>query len=992
MRRVVLFVLLLTCLPLAPAKDEGLPPGVRNTQDPKDVPTTPQQAVRSFKAPPGFNVTLFAGEPKVCQPIALAFDDRGRLWVAECFSYPQWSQDGKGQDRILIFEDTDGDGTFDKRTVFWDKAYNLTGIQIGHGGVWVCCAPHLLFIPIREGDKPGKPEVVLDGWSLRSGHNMFNGLTWGPDGWLYGCHGILAESRVGRPGTPDDKRTRLNCAIWRYHPTRKTFEVVCHGTTNPWGLDFDEHGEAFFTNCVIGHLWHAVPGAHYKRMYGQDYDRYAYDLIDATSDHLHWGGGSWTSSRGGKGIHSVAGGGHAHAGCLLYLGDNWPDKYRNSLFTCNLHGNRINRDLVERRGCGYVGRHAPDFLTSDNPWFRGIALVGGPEGAAYVSDWCDYGECHDNDGVHRSSGRIYRVAYGKTTPLNGLDLCRKSDAELVKLQLHKNDWYVRRARVLLAERAAAGKSMNEVHKALHRMFADNPDPARKLRALWALYVTGGARPAWLVKQLDHANEHIRSWAIRLLGDEGTPGADTLRKFTALAAEDASGLVRLYLASVLQRLPLAERLPIAKRLAARAEDADDHSQPLMIWYGIEPAIVADRTAGLALATQTRMPKLRRFIARRLAEADDLDGLVGALGRVEEAAVQRDLLQGLREGLKGRKSVKLPAHWKQAKAKLAVSSLPEVREGARLLAVLFDDPEALAALRRTVGDAAAPVAQRTDALKALTDKGTTDLPPLLFRLLDDRAVRGPVLRALAAFRSEETPKAILRVYKSLTPTEKQDAIVTLASRPKYALALLHAVERKEVPRADVSPFAARQMQDLGNAEVSARLAKVWGQVRRTPEEKQRLIRKYKKMLTPQVLAKADLSHGRLVFSKTCQQCHALFGEGHKIGPDLTGSNRFDLHYILENSVDPSAVIGRDYQLVNVVTKKGRLVSGIVVEETERALTLQTPTERVVVSKADIEERKVSPVSMMPEGQLEKLRADELRDLVAYLASKKQVPLPK
>src|SRR5260370_24828131 len=184
MRCFVLFASLIGYFAMASAKDEGLPPGIRDTQDPKDVPTTPQEAVRSFKAPPGFNVTLFAGEPKVCQPIALAFDDRGRLWVAECFSYPQWTADGKGQDRILIFEDTDGDGTFDKRTVFWDKAYNLTAIQVGHGGVWACCAPHLLFIPFRDG-AAGKPEVVLDGWSLRSGHNMFHGLTSDPDPCLH---------------------------------------------------------------------------------------------------------------------------------------------------------------------------------------------------------------------------------------------------------------------------------------------------------------------------------------------------------------------------------------------------------------------------------------------------------------------------------------------------------------------------------------------------------------------------------------------------------------------------------------------------------------------------------------------------------------------------------------------------------------------------------------------------------------------------------------
>ena len=218
--------------------------------------------------PEGFEVTLFAGEPHVRQPIAMEFDDRGRLWVAEFYSYRNWKPEGK--DRILIFEDTDGDGRFDKRKVFWDKGNYLTGLQLGFGGVWICNAPTLAFIPDRDGDDvpDGPPEVLLDGWSTEGKHNVLNGLKWGPDGWLYGMNGITAPSKVGKPGTPDDKRIDINCGIWRYHPTRHNFEVVAHGTTNPFGMDFDEHGQAFFTNCVIGHLWHLIPGAHYKRMFG----------------------------------------------------------------------------------------------------------------------------------------------------------------------------------------------------------------------------------------------------------------------------------------------------------------------------------------------------------------------------------------------------------------------------------------------------------------------------------------------------------------------------------------------------------------------------------------------------------------------------------------------------------------------------------------------------------------------------------------------------
>src|ERR1043165_2284286 len=228
MRRLIFATLFCTPRP-AFAKDKPLPP--------RDAPT-------KMTLPAGFKATLFAGEPDLVQPIAFCFDDRGRLWVAECLSYPNWESDPKkGKDRIVIFEEGDN-GAHKKRTVFADNIQNISGIQYGFGGVFVCSTPNLIFIPIKD-DKPGEPQILLDGWSLKGQHNVFNSLTWGPDGWLYGCSGILNESKVGPPGTPDKDRVRINCGVWRYDPTKKKFEVVAHGTTNPWGLDFDEHGEVF---------------------------------------------------------------------------------------------------------------------------------------------------------------------------------------------------------------------------------------------------------------------------------------------------------------------------------------------------------------------------------------------------------------------------------------------------------------------------------------------------------------------------------------------------------------------------------------------------------------------------------------------------------------------------------------------------------------------------------------------------------------------------
>ena len=279
--------------------------------------------------------------------------------------------------------------------------------------MWALCAPELLFIPdANRDDVPdGKPVVVLDGWDASAvRHNIVNGLKWGPDGWLYGRHGILATSLVGKPGASASQRVPINCGIWRYHPTREVFEAVAHGTTNAWGFDYDDHGEMFFINTVIGHLWHVVPGAHYRRMYGTDFNPHLYQLIEQTADHFHWDTGeTWSDIR--KGVSPTtdkAGGGHAHSGLMIYLGGNWPDRYRNTVFTVNLHGRRLNNDRLERFEAGYVGKHEPDLLQSDDPWFRGIDLIYGPDGGVYIADWTDVGECHENDGVHRTSGRIYQ--------------------------------------------------------------------------------------------------------------------------------------------------------------------------------------------------------------------------------------------------------------------------------------------------------------------------------------------------------------------------------------------------------------------------------------------------------------------------------------------------------------------------------------------------------------------------------------------------------
>jgi putative membrane-bound dehydrogenase-like protein len=624
MLRMKYLLLLALALPLCPAQDPeslGYPKGTKNTEDPKNVPLPPQEAFKLLTVPDGFKATLFAAEPDVSQPISMAFDERGRLWVAECYSYESSGGPWKSaiRDRILIFEDTKGDGHFDKRKIFWDGAENLTSCLPGLGGVWCSTTPNVIFIPdANHDDVPdGPPVVLLNGWNDgKIGHCVVNGLQWGPDGWLYGNQGIQGDSLVGKPGASENERVKFNGGIWRYHPTKKIFEVVCEGTTNPWGLDWDDYGQAFFTNCVIGHLWHVIPGAHYERMYGKDFTPNTYQLLKSCSDHIHYAGKDWTKSRAGA-EHDVLGGGHAHAGAMIYLGDNWPQTYRSSIFMVNIHGHRVNQDILERRGSGYVGKHGPDFLRSTDPWFRCLNLKYGPDGGVYISDWCDVGECHDTHAVHRTSGRIYKVTYGDAKKTTGVDLGKSSDLDLVAFQLHANDWYVRQARRLLQERSIGGKDMTEAHAALKKMLAENPDATRKLRAIWALFASGGLTEKDLLPLLDHENEHVRSWAVRLLVDDRNASAAAAEKFASMAAKDASPLVRLFLASALQRLEPAQRWPIVQALAQHAEDAEDPNLPCMIWYGTEPLVTSDLAKASALAADCKIPFLRQSIARRIA---------------------------------------------------------------------------------------------------------------------------------------------------------------------------------------------------------------------------------------------------------------------------------------------------------------------------------------------------------------------------------------
>ena len=956
----------------------------------------PKEAPKIMSLPEGFRAMLYAGEPDIVQPIAFTIDQRGRLWVVEGLQYPLRAAGDKGADRILVFEDSKGTGHFDKRTIFYEGLNLVSGIEVGFGGVYIGAAPYLLFIPVSNWDDPkpgGSPQVLLDGFGWHDTHETLNTFSWGPDGWLYGCHGIFTQSFVGKPGTPRSERVHINAGIWRYHPTKHVFERFAEGTSNPWGLDFDQHGQMIIEACVIPHLWHVIQGAHYERQAGQDDNPYVFDDLKTIADHLHWAKAKdpWAAN----GHSAAVGGGHAHAGMLVYQGNSWPKQFNGNYFMNNIHGARINMDIPEVKGSGFVGHHGKDFIEFNDYWSQIVNLRGDQDGSVYMIDWYDATQCHTTDPtkVDRGNGRIFKIVYGDTKTTQ-VALDKLSDVELAKLTLDPNDWYVRTARRILQERAAAGKLDPAARKELLDILANNPDETRELRALWALHVTGGVPHDAATAQLARADKpYVQAWTIQLLCENKDPSEDAVREFARLAKQSRSPVVRLYAASACQRSPLQQTWDIVAGLLSHAEDAADHNLPLMDWYALEPLAGTDPERALGLAEHTQLPNILAFTVRRIGAVGDrgaIAALTHSLSRVNDDQRRLEVLGGIAESLRGRRSVPMPDGWTTIEQQLQRSSNLAIRDEMAALSVTFGSQQAIAFERQVLADRTAGPAKREAAMQALLAVKDPILPRTLQGLLADPSMQASALRGLAQYDDPQTPKAIVARFGSFDVQEKKDALNTLASRPSFARELLAAVASGAIPSREVSADLVRQLRNLHDSKLDEQVTKIWGVLRDSPQDKLNRMAELRKIVegpgpTP------DPSHGRMLFTQTCSQCHTLFDTGGHVGPDITGSNRADLSYLLQRVVDPNFLIPNEYRPTIVRTTDDRTIIGIIKKEDTHAITLQTANELITVPRNEIQVQKLSPLGMMPEGLLDAMNPNDIRDLIAYLRSPAQVPLP-
>lgn len=951
---------------------------------------TPEKAVASMTLQEGFNVNVYASEPMMTQPMAFCWDAKGRMWVAENRDYEtrQTGFSNDGHSRILILEDTDRDGVADRRKVFSEGIPFPSAMAVGMGGLWLGAPPNLLFIPDHDQDDQAdmdKIEVRLTGWGIRDRHETLNSLIWGPDGWLYGLQGYATPSQVGKPkgagklysakepfpekiefdGQPAD----INGGVWRYHPSKDRFEVVAHGFSNPWGIDYDAKGQLFITACVIPHLWHVIPGGIYHRQGGSHYNPHVYSDIRTIADHAHQS---------------------AHGGARVYQSDAFPSQYKGRIFMANIHEHAVLTDILQPKGSGFVGRHGDDFALANNAQWVGFSIEVGPEGAVYALDWHDADIC-GKEVLNKETGRIFRFMPQKSNAVDFegrySDLNSLSDVALAKMQSMESVWHATHARTILQHRALSRAIDPAGIEVLRQQYASAPSVDLRLRGLWTLHVIGQLPTATLIAGLREREEYVRAWSIQLLCEDRQIPTNAAAELIKMAGQDASPVVRLYLASAAQRLDKPTSWSILENLARHTEDADDHNIPKMIWFALEPLVLQDPSRAIALAEAARIPLLTRHVARRLGSAEQFTGLLASL-KDAQGEVQLNLLLGMRDAVDGRYDMKSPPAWAEVYQRLRTSG-GEAARIALQLSQQFGDSVAAEAMVKTLLDASADPNDRRQALQGLAGRKRAEIKSQLIPLLKDDALRRDAIRAVGAFDDVAFAKELLQRYSQLSGEDRQEVVNVLASRPSYGAALTDAIRRNEVPKRDVPAYVARLLRRVvGNSFVD-----VWGPIDELGVDKEANFAKARELLKEDALRQANPGNGRLLFNRTCAACHKMYGYGGEIGPDITGANRSNLEYLLSNIITPSAIIQDAYKMHIILMADGRVFSGIPAEENERQLKLRVADrpDPITIVVSEIESREVAAVSMMPEGILANLKDQEVLDLFAYLQSLQQVSLP-
>jgi glucose/arabinose dehydrogenase/mono/diheme cytochrome c family protein len=885
--------------PFTPSMEEftktfkGAGEGVDGAGDEK--PYSLEESLRHFQVVSGLEMAAVAGEPIIRQPLNLHFDERGRLWVVQYLQYPFPAgvkivkydrylravfdkvpppppNHDRGADKITILEDKDGDGKFESHKDFVTGLNMVSSVAVGRGGVWVLNPPYLLFYPDRNRDDvpDGDPQVHLSGFGLEDTHAVANSLHWGPDGWLYGTQGSTTTANV--------KGVKfLGQAIWRYQPETRQFELFAEGGGNTWSLEFDSKGRLF-------------SGTNYGSTRGLHYAQTGY-YIKGFSKH-----GPLTNPFAFGYFQHMAHSGYQprfSSVLMIYEGGALP-AYEGQIISGMSLTRRVQASRILPDTSTFKTVDTEAVVLTDNRWFRPVDIKLGPDGTVYIADWHDIRLSHlsPQDNWDKAGGRIYRLQAQGAVPVKPFDLGTLSSKELIGYLSHKNKWFREQARRVLADRRD-----QSIVPRLHEIIRQSRGQ-QALEALWALYVSGGFSEIFASESLNHPDEYVRYWTVRLLGDSRKVSAGIQAKLVSMAKTEMNPEVRSQLASTCKRLPARDAFPIIRALLLRAEDTNDLHIPLLLWWAIEDKAISDRDLVLELLKDSavwKTPLFREHIASRIGQRyaaergesyytfsgdylgvysewkSKLDPKVAhrnletSARLLELASADTDaeiLLRGMDDGLQ----------------KETLKTVPTALESqiTRLLARRPQSPAVLSFALRTGNKKAADAAvqqlsdesvaegDRKRLMAALADCQIVSAVPALLDVLAKTSSRDSKIRALEALRQFDDPgiaQRVVELYPHMDTPVRSAALDTMISRKAWARLLLESVDRGLVNPQDVAQPRLVSMRSFGDSRINELIAKHW------------------KDKTPGIVEQAFVKQGEETYNKVCGYCHLGNGEGMK-----------------------------------------------------------------------------------------------------------------
>ncbi|WP_146408666.1 DUF7133 domain-containing protein [Allorhodopirellula heiligendammensis] len=955
-------------------------------------PTPVDIALTQFEVIEGLEIQSVAAEPDISQPLFISWDSRGRMWVVQYRQYqfpaglkivrydqhlravfdrvPEPPPLGTpGADKVTVFEDTDGDGVYDSHKDIITGLNIASSVQVGHGGIWVLNPPYLLFYPdANQDDVPdADPEVHLAGFGLQDTHSVANSLTWGPDGWLYGCNG---STTVGDVSSAVTKGVRFQGqCVWRYHPDTKVFEIYAEGGGNNFSLEIDSKGRVFTgTNGGNTRGYYFPQGSYSEKNWGKHgplTNPYAFGFFHAMKFD-------------GDGRR------FPQAFCI-YEGGLLPTEYEQGIIAPNSLHNLVWHSQRIPDGSTYRTVDLPNLLETSDRWFRPVYAGVGPDGAVYMADWYDSRLSHVSpvDDWHKESGRIYRVVPSDASPsYQQGDLNKASNEELMSYFSHQNKWVRQRAVLELGWRGDAA-----VTEPLIKLV----DEQASLEALWALSMIGRFDATLASRWLSHSDAHIRRWVVRLLGDRHEDHSG----LAVMAATEPDVQVRSQLAATAKRLSPAVGLDIVAALLRHENDAHDPHMPLMNWWAIEahadvwPAVAtmfADKS--IWNLSMVKHDVLRRLIQRYASASDDenLHHCAQLIEMAPDDEARALLIQGIDMAYQGRAIPQLPISLDRALAEYKAS----LGESNLILSLRRGDSRAIVDAIELLASPQSNLPLAIEAANVFGEIHHPDATKNLLALATGNRTSEPALQrvAIASLRKYDAASigtTLLASFGSRVSEEhglRAAAFRTLASRPVWALQLLEELTQWRLQRDHVPYDVIQQLRTYEDPQIAEQVKRVFGPISTTATPEQILeTNRLREMLaaTP-----GDAQAGKKIFAKACGVCHQLFGEGSKIGPPLDGYERGKIGFWVDSIVLPNLEIREGYQSYVVLTEDGRVINGVIAEQTPTTVTVRNAdSQTTMIARDEIETLQALPTSLMPSGLLNEYSDEQIRDLHAYLS---------